>query len=480
MDPITRDLTGERQTIAMRITPYGAAGEVTGSAYHVETERAQILVDFGMFQGGRMTEKRNVIPRAINPRKLAAVLLTHCHLDHVGRLPLLAKRGYRGPVLATPATIDLTGLILRDAAKIQAQDTERTNRKRQRQARPPVEPLFTIGHVEAILSQCQPVAYDDPVEVAPGIRARFAEAGHILGSTSIQLTVQENGRDRIVVFSGDLGPTGVPILRDFECLERADVVFMESTYGNREHRPLDETVAEFEQIVTRAVEEKGKILVPTFAVGRAQLMLYLLAAMFREKLLPAFPVFLDSPMAIEATRIYERHPELYDEEALAQRRVGTLRENLNTLSLSVTADDSKRINDVPGPCLVLAGAGMCNAGRILHHLKQNLWKPETWVLIVGYQGEGSLGRRLLQGEKRVRIHGEPVAVKANIRSLGGFSAHAAQNDLLAWFDRLAHVRPRLVLTHGEERSREGLRDVIRERHGIEAELPGYGETLHFD
>lgn len=464
----------------MRITPYGAAGGVTGSAYHVETDQAQILVDFGMFQGGRMMEKCNVVPRALRPRKLDAVLLTHCHLDHVGRLPLLAKRGYEGPVWATPATIDLTGLILRDAAKIEAQDTERTNRKLERQAKPGVEPLFTVGHVETILSHCRPVAYNEPVEVAPGIRARFAEAGHILGSTSIQLMIEENGHERIVVFSGDLGPTGVPILRDYECLKRADMVFLESTYGNRDHRPLDETVAEFEQIVTRAVAEKGKILVPTFAVGRAQLMLYLLAGMFRRGVLPPFPIFLDSPMAIEATRIYQRHPELYDEEALALRHESALKGNLSTLNLSITADDSKGINNVSGPCLILAGAGMCNAGRILHHFKQNLWRPETWVLIVGYQSEGSLGRRLLQGAGMVKIHGDKVAVKANVRSLGGFSAHAAQKDLLAWFDCLAPVRPRLVLTHGEDRGRKGLRDAVLERHGIEAELPVQGETLHLE
>lgn len=464
----------------MRITPYGAAGEVTGSAYHVETDRAQILVDFGMFQGGRMTEKRNVLPRAINPARLDAVLLTHCHLDHVGRLPLLAKRDYRGPIRATPATIDLTGLILRDAAKIQAQDTERTNRKRQRQAKPPIEPLFSLAHAETILSQCQPVAYNDPVEVAPGIRARFAEAGHILGSTSIQLMIEEKGHERIVVFSGDLGPTGVPILRDFECMKRADMVFLESTYGNRNHRPLDETVAEFEQIVARAVAEKGKILVPTFAVGRAQLMLYLLAAMFRRGVLPPFPIYLDSPMAIEATRIYQRHPELYDEEALALGRGSALKADLSTLNLTITADDSKGINKAPGPCLILAGAGMCNAGRILHHFKQNLWRPETWVLIVGYQSEGSLGRRLLQGAKMVKIHGDQVAVQANIRSLGGFSAHAAQKDLLDWFDCLAPAKPRLILTHGEDRGRKGLHDAVLERHGIQAELPAHGETLHLE
>ncbi|MCP5519409.1 MAG: MBL fold metallo-hydrolase [Verrucomicrobiales bacterium] len=464
----------------MQITPYGAAGEVTGSAYLVQTDRAQVLIDFGMFQGVRMAERRNTLPRGISPRSLDAVLLTHCHLDHVGRLPLLARRGYEGPVFATPATQDLTALILRDSAKIQAHDAERLNRKLERQAKPPEEPLYTIGHVEAILGRIVPVAYDEPVDVAPGIKARFAEAGHILGSSSIQLLVQENGHERIVVFSGDLGPLGVPILKDYECLRRADMVFLESTYGDRDHRSLTETVGEFEQIVARAVEEKGKILVPTFAVGRAQLMLYLLASMFRRNLVPRFPIYLDSPMAIEATRIYERHPELYDEEAISLRRNHQMQSDLSSLNLSTSADDSKAINEVAGPCLVLAGAGMCNAGRILHHLKQNLWRPETWVLIVGYQGEGSLGRRLVEGEPMVRIHGEKIAVQANIRTLGGFSAHAGQKDLLHWFACLASGGPRLVLTHGEGRGREGLREAVRERFGIEAELPGYGEPLTLD
>jgi metallo-beta-lactamase family protein len=464
----------------MQITLHGAADGVTGSAYHVQTDRAGILVDFGMFQGGKMAERSNRVPRGLNLRRLDAVLLTHAHLDHVGRLPLLAKRGFQGPIFATPATMDLTGLILRDSAKIQAYDAERENRKRERQAKPPIEPLYSIGHVEQVLQLLQPAPYDEPIEVAPGIRARFAEAGHILGSASIQLLIEEGGRQKIVVFSGDLGPRGAPILKDFECLHRADMVFLESTYGNRDHRSLDETVEEFEEIVQQAVEQKAKILVPTFAVGRAQLIMYLLAAMFRERRIPKFPIFLDSPMAIEATRIYRRHPELYDEEALALRQRGQLRHDLSSVEPTSTADESKAINNVPGPCLVMAGAGMCNAGRILHHLKQNLWRPETWVLIVGYQGHGSLGRRLVEGEKRVRIHGETIAVQAKIRTLGGFSAHAGRTHLLGWFECLAAARPRLVLTHGEARGREALRDGIRERHGIEAELPHQGETLLLD
>ncbi|RME92706.1 MAG: MBL fold metallo-hydrolase [Verrucomicrobia bacterium] len=464
----------------MQITPYGAAGEVTGSAYLVETNQARVLVDFGMFQGGKMAESRNRVPAALRPRALDAVLLTHCHLDHVGRLPLLVKRGYRQPIYATQATLELTELILRDAAKIQAHDNERLNRKRQRQGLPPVEPLFDAADVDGVMSCARPVAYDEPVEVAPGIRARFAEAGHILGSASIQLLVQHNGREAVVVFSGDLGPPNVPILRDYECLHRGELVFLESTYGDHDHRPLADTIAEFEEIVIRAVAEKGKILVPTFAVGRAQLMLWLLADMFRKGKVPSFPVFLDSPMAIEATRIYQKHPELFDDETLALRRDHQITGDLPDLTRSVTPEDSKAINDVPGPCLILAGAGMCNAGRILHHLKQNLWRPETWVLIVGYQSHGSLGRRLVNGEKMVRIHGEKIAVKANIRTLGGFSAHAGQKDLLAWLDCLAPVRPRVVLTHGEPEARDALAAAIRERHGLNAEMTELRRPIRLD
>ena len=461
----------------MKITLYGAANEVTGSAYLVETDRARVLVDFGLFQGGRMTEAKNRVPGGLRPQRLSAVLLTHCHLDHVGRLPLLPGRGFPGPIYATEATIELTDLILRDAAKIQEIDTERLNRKRMRQDKPPVEPLFRAEDAADAVRLMRPVRYDEPVEAAPGIRARFAEAGHLLGSASIQLLVQENNQHKIVVFSGDLGQPNAPILRDYECLHRADAVFMESTYGDHDHRSLEETIAEFEQIVATAVEQRGKILVPTFAVGRAQLILYILAGMFERGFVPEFPVFLDSPMAIEATNIYTRHPELFDAEAAERSRNRYFIKDFRSLQLCRTADESRALNDLSGPCLIMAGAGMCNAGRILHHFRQNLWKKETWVLIVGYQARGSLGRLLVEGVKKVRIFGETIAVKAAVRTLGGFSAHAGQKDLLNWFECLAPARPRLFLTHGEPPAQQALAEEIERRFKIRAATPGMRETI---
>ncbi|MGE3312023.1 MAG: MBL fold metallo-hydrolase [Limisphaerales bacterium] len=461
----------------MKITIVGAAGgEVTGSAYYVQTKTASVLVDCGLFQGGRKSEALNRPPTGPK-QKLDAILLTHGHLDHTGRLPLLAKRGHAVPVFATPATIEMTALILRDSARIQASDAERQNRKRARAGEPPKEPLYTPEHAEAIIECLKPVPYQKPFTVAPGIRATWAESGHMLGSASIQLDVEEDGKTKRVVFSGDLGPKGALILKDFEPFERTDLVFLESTYGDRDHRPFAETVEEFVRIVKETVEKRGKILVPTFAVGRAQLLTSLLAWMFRTKKVRPFPIFLDSPMAIEATKIYSRHRELFDEgmtKFIAER---PLRADLKTLKLCATAEQSMAINDVPGPCLIMAGAGMCNAGRILHHLKQNLWKPDTHVLIVGYQSHGSLGRRLVEGEKVVKIHGGKVAVKAQVHTMGGFSAHAGQSDLLSWFSKLAPCKPRVVLTHGEDKPRGALAKKIQQQFRLSSRLPAMGDVI---
>lgn len=464
----------------MQITLLGAAGEVTGSAYLVQTSQARVLVDFGMFQGRTLAGSTNTVPRELNPAKLDAVVLTHAHLDHVGRLPLLAQRGYRGAVWGTPATLELARLILDDAARLQAQDAVRTNRHRARAGQPPIKPLYEEADVVAIAQCFRPLAYELDNAVAPGVTVRPYEAGHTLGSASLELRADDSGTQRTVVFSGDLGPRNSPILRDSACITaRADLVFLESTYGDRDHRSLADTVKEFRELIGHAVARGGKILVPTFAVGRAQEILYFLSEMFEDGVVQPFPVFLDSPMAIEATRLYAKHAELFDEDM--QRRAaggGRFLRHLESLRTTVSAQESQALNALAGPCLILAGAGMCNAGRIVHHLRHNLASPGTVVLIVGYQSPESLGRRLLEGARDVTIFGDRIRVAATVRGLGGFSAHAGQTDLLDWLGCMAPHQPRVVLSHGEdEKGRGPLAAKIAERFGLQAERPQFGDVI---
>ena len=449
-----------------------AGGEVTGSAYVVEADGGRVLVDCGLFQGGKDADARNHGP-LVEAAGLDALLLTHAHLDHTGRVPLLIKAGYSGPIYATAPTIDLADIVLKDSAKLQTQDAERMNRKRQGKGEPPVEPLYTVEHTEAFRGMTRPVRLHETVPVAKNVSARWFEAGHMLGSGSIELSIE----NKTVVFSGDLGPLTFPILREYERLKKADFVFLESTYGDREHRPYAETVAEFEQIITEVAEQRGKILVPTFAIGRAQQIIYHLAILFTEGRVKRFPIFLDSPMAIEASKVFARYPDLYDEDLLCLKKSGTAPLDPKWFTPCVTAEDSKKLNDVAGPCMILAGAGMCTGGRILHHLKANLANPQTHVVIVGFQSEGSLGRRLVNGEKLVRIHGEEVPVNAPIHTLNGFSAHAGQTDLLNWFAPLAQRKPKLALTHGEQPQRNALAAKLRERFGLQARLPQLGEVI---
>lgn len=463
----------------MQITPFGAAGDVTGSAYLIETGRARVLVDFGMFQGRTFTGSANVVPPTLAAQRLDAVVLTHAHLDHTGRLPLLAQQGYRGPVFGTPATLELTRLILDDAARLQVQDAERTNRKRAAAGEKPVRPLFDSEDVAAAAQLFQPIGYEKPQAVAPGVEITAFEAGHILGSASLRVQLADGQRRRTVIFSGDLGPRHAAILRDPAGMDgRADLVFLESTYGDHDHRSIAETVKEFRELVGGAVALEGKILVPTFAVGRAQTLLYHLADMFDDGAARPFPIYLDSPMAIEATRLHMKHPELYDDEARALADRQRFMRHLESVRFCQSAEESRRLNHTPGPCLILAGAGMCNAGRIVHHLRHNLAHSGTVVLIVGYQAPGSLGRQLLDGARTVVIFGEHIRVRATVRSLGGFSAHAGQGELMAWFEPLAAHRPRLALTHGEdEKGRRPLAAKIAQRFGIEAMLPALGEPI---
>lgn len=460
----------------MRIKVVGAAGgEVTGSAYLVETPHAKVLIDAGMFQGGKATEEKNRLPEGADPRTLDALLLTHAHLDHTGRVPILLKHGFRGPIYATPATLELAEIVLQDAARIQLQDVARKKRHHQED----MQPLYTPEDVIPFRSQGKSVELHQSIPVANGITARFYEAGHMLGSTSIELSVQENGIRKVIVFSGDLGPYEQPIVRPFEQIPYADFVFLESTYGNRNHRPYAETMMEFEKIILNAVEQKGKILIPAFAIGRTQQILYHLAILFFQKKVPPFPVYVDSPMAIEAGKVFAHHPDLFDQEATDWRKQGLLPLDRTWFKFITSVDESKELNNINGPCAILAGSGMCTGGRIQHHLKFNLPHPTTHVVIVGYQGYGSLGRQLVDGAEVVKIHGEAVNIRAKIHTLNGLSAHAGQNDLLKWFASLGKTKPKVALTHGEDLQRNALALQIKKSYNINPILPQLNEVIEF-
>lgn len=466
----------------MVITPYGAAGEVTGSAYCVETSTATVLVDFGMFQGNAELEAMNIVPRDLQPRHIDAIVLTHGHLDHCGRLPMLIRRGFANPIYTTDATIELAALILHDAAHIMESDYERKVRKAQKKGlkvNRDDAPLFTADDVDRTIQLMKPTPYDAFVDIAPGISIRLHEAGHMLGSTTVEMQVTDDRGTRTVVFSGDIGPNGLPFLRDPEPPAKADIVIMESTYGDRNHPPLGETVEQFKQILQQVIRQKGKIFIPSFAIGRTQQILFHMAELFRNGDIPHIPIYLDSPMAIEASRIYARHTDLFDEESTALSQSGQMQHDLASLKLTATADESKAINDAKGPFVVIAGSGMCTAGRILHHLRTNLHDPNSHVVIVGFQSRGSLGRRLVDGQEVVSVLGDRIRVQAQIHTLGGFSAHAGQGELLDWFGHLAGSAPRLILTHGEDEPRSVLAARIKERYGIGAILPRYANTLQF-
>lgn len=462
----------------MKVTLLGAAGgEVTGSAYVLETDRAKVMIDCGLFQGARKVENHNRLPTRSRLEQLDAVVLTHAHLDHTGRLPLLTRFGYFRPIHATPATIDLTDLILRDAAHLQNEDAKRQNRRRGTEGREPVKPLYTVHEVEKLRPLFRRMRYDHPTEVAHGVTVRAVEAGHVLGSASLEVTVEENGGRKVIVFSGDLGPRGAPLHRDPTPFKHADVVFMESTYGDRDHPSLQETAVRAREAVKACVEQRGRILVPVFAIGRTQLLLLLLAGAFKRGTLKPFPIFLDSPMAIEATDIYRKHMELFDEEALAMVKSGELSKNLRTAKALPKASDSRTLTTRPGPFLVMAGAGMCTGGRILHHMLNHLSDPTTLLMMVGYQSRGSIGRAIVDGAKSVRIMGRSVVVRAHTHTFSGLSGHAGQSDLLQWLGSLATARPRVILTHGEDLQRGTLRGLIQKRYGLDAEMPQYPETI---
>jgi metallo-beta-lactamase family protein len=458
----------------MKLEFFGAAAEVTGSCHILHIDGKKVLLDCGLIQGSRRDEERNRDPFPFDASKIDAVVLSHAHLDHCGRLPLLVKRGFRGPVFAQEASCELVAILLADAAHLAERDAAYRSRKTGKK----VKPLYTFAEGEQVIRQMRGRKYREVFKVIKGVKVCFRDAGHILGSCAVEIWAKEKGVERKIVFSGDLGQYDTPILKDPEPIDRADVVLMESTYGGRRHRDREQTISELGEILTSARSKKGNILIPAFSIGRSQEILYQLGKHYEEWELQRFQIFLDSPMAIEASRVYWEYTHLYDEEATRLRLENGGMPLLPNLTLSRTADESMAINRIRSGAIVIAGSGMCNGGRIIHHLKHNLDREETQVLITGYQANGSLGRRLVNREKSVRIHGKTIPVRAAIHTVGGLSAHGDQDDLARWYENMEN-RPPVYLVHGEVDSQETFQKYLHKRTGAEVHLPKPGDVLNF-
>lgn len=448
----------------MKLTFLGAAGEVTGSSFLLEADGVRLLVDCGMFQGGREAEPKNRAKFAFDPATLDCVLLTHAHIDHSGLLPRLVAAGFTGLIYATTATCDLLEIMLTDSAHIQEREMEWRKKAKARGASKP--PLYTLAQVQRTLHQLRPVAYDDEVTPHKGVRCAFRDAGHIIGAAIVELWVSEHARTRKLVFSGDIGQPSRPLVRDPTPITEADVLVVESTYGNRLHKSLDDTLAELEHAVTDTLKrKKGNIIVPAFAVGRTQEIIYLLVDLHQQGRLPDMDIYVDSPMATKVTALTAKHWALLDKDAVALlRRLQSPRgkPRIHFVEDVLESTDLQRIKH---GAVIISASGMCNAGRIKHHLRHNLGRRECSVLIVGFQAAGTLGRRIVDGAKNVRIFGIPVPVKADIYTIGGLSAHADQAALIDWLKHFKRPPQRTFVVHGEQSTAEIFAATIHEQLG---------------
>ncbi len=457
----------------MKVTSYGAAQIVTGSCHMVETDRQCFLIDCGMFQGSKDLNRRNYEPFGFNPSKVDFLILTHGHIDHCGLLPKLVKNGFQGKIYTSPATADLLPAMLSDSAYIQEKDTEHENRRRMRKGEEPREPLYTRDDVPEVLSRISVLEYDTRIDISPDLSFMLRDAGHIIGSAIVQLFIRDNGDYRNVVFSGDLGQWDVPIIEDPTFINRADYVFIETTYGDRLHQEPEPRKESLYRHIKRVYERGGKLLIPSFALERTQELLYTLSELINENSdFPNMNVYLDSPLAIKITEVFHDHPEIYDEEARA--RIDTPF-HFPRLICTPTTEDSMKLNKLKDPAIIIAGNGMCSAGRIRHHLKHGIWDPRNTVLFVGYQAEGTLGWHLLNGKKEVRMMGETFTVKAEIDRIHAFSAHADRDELLKWLDAFLEKPKRVHLVHGDKAVMEKFADTLKER-GLSSHIQVAGEA----
>ncbi|RJQ25951.1 MAG: MBL fold metallo-hydrolase [Peptococcaceae bacterium] len=461
----------------MRLQFLGAAGTVTGSCFLVETAGMRVMVDCGLFQGSKEIRERNYGNFPVSPRTVDYLLLTHAHIDHSGLIPKLVKHGFRGQICATGATVDLCAVLLPDSGHIQEMEVERKNRKARRSNLPLIEPIYNIDDAYRSLSYFRRYNYNEVFPLAPGVRARFADAGHILGSAMIELWVEEDGAMTKLVFSGDIGNDDQPIVNDPSAIAEADCVIMESTYGDRLHKQCADELELLHDIIMETYRKGGNLVIPAFAVERTQDLLYHLSLLIEEKRMPPMTVYIDSPLAIAATAIFRRNRQCFDQETCDFLERGNDPFGLPEFKFTKTTEESRALNEIKGGAIIISASGMCEAGRIRHHLKHNLWRPESTVLFVGYQAQGTLGRQILDGSKNVRIFGEEIAVQADIRLMECYSAHADQQGLMKWVRKFNPVPRRIFVAHGEPEAAGVLAGLINAELGPVAAVPAWLESV---
>ena len=460
----------------MRLQFLGAAGIVTGSCFLLEAADKRIMVDCGMYQGRKEIRERNYESFIIPPGSVDYVLLTHAHIDHSGLIPKLVKHGFKGKIYATVPTVELCEVLLPDSAYIQEMEVERKNRKNRRAGRSLIEPIYTVNEAYKCLSQFQAVKYDETIRLTPDIRVRFVDAGHILGSAMIEVCVRENGSETKLVFSGDIGNKDRPIVKDPSLIDEADYVIMESTYGSRLHGQKEKEIESLHSVIWETYNKGGNLVIPAFAVERTQDLLYHLYLLMKSKRMPAMSIYIDSPLATAATEIFRNNHEVFDEEAAGLIQNGEDPLQTAGIKFTKTAEESKALNQADR-AIIISASGMCEAGRIRHHLKYNLWRPESTVLFVGYQADGSLGRQILDGQKTVRIFGDEIAVKAGIRVIEGYSAHADQAGLAKWVKNFKRPPRETFIVHGEPESSAALANILKSQPGFKVTAPAMQQVV---
>ena len=474
----------------MKITFLGATKTVTGSNFLLEAAGKKIIIDCGLYQGKALEERENYEDFAYNVQDIDFMLLTHAHIDHSGKIPKLYNDGYRNPIYATKATCDLCSIMLPDSGHIQEMENEWRNRKRIRSGKKALPPLYTAADAIKCLEIFKPVNYDEIIELDENINVRFNDAGHMLGSSIIEVWVKENGETKKIVFTGDLGNNDIPLLGAPTMIETADFLVMESTYGGRLHMRNDDKAEMFLNIVAETLDKGGNVVIPSFAVGRTQEILYEINKLKEnrhdeefmkeyEKLMKA-PVYVDSPLAISATEVFRQNTDLFDEDVRQRIESGDNPLEFPGLQFTRTADESRALNENTTPSIIISASGMCEVGRIKHHLKHNLWDPKNTILFVGYQAPGTLGAKIVGGEKKVKIFGEEVAVNARIEYIEGYSGHADQEWLLNFIYSFIHKPKHIFLVHGEPEGQKILKDKILETANIPVTIPDYGETYELD